>query len=873
MAGLQGRVFGGYQLTEQLNGGGIAEVYRGRHAKTGGREVVVKVIYPEFARQPGFIPHFRQIVQMSGKLANHPHVLPLLASGEEGGYLYLVTPYVAAGTLRDWLRGGGRLGPTDAAPFFHQLCDALGYAHSLSVIHGNIKPSNIFLFEGRHVLLGDFGMLWDISQLDLEHAGSGTEAVEYLAPEVAAGQTSQASDVYSVGAVLFTSLVGRPPFHGTRPADIFAAQHTQPLPHLSQVGPTLPPAIQALDPVIHRALAKRPEERFPSAAALAQAIETTIRQGVSVRGSEPLAQPLGGAMPGSQAPGYGPAFPPAAHGAGLPPFLGMSGAAGMQPFAPAALMGGAAGLTGAANGFDFPAFDSPFAPLPGAANADFSSTPLQPTMRVPAPAPTDFAYQATQHIPSPAGAAFGGTSNTVSWPDLANGLAGLDVGAGSPSTSAIFGTASAPADAPGTPGSASPLSGANGSGSPSVAPSRSGLGQRLGLGRSSGPATGDRSAPSLPPTGGGFLVAGGKQPNMDGPAAIPFAGADSAGTAAGDNHDGESDQSHWPEARGQAQDAALGEFGVYHVGDGWSDGADFSQEHSALQSAAQDAVHAPSWSASESGTRDANDQHTFSPTQLGLPRLTNPDLAELPASWQDLVNTPSTQRNSRRIEPPEPDAYDVGDSAESSAVWERSSADGWSEESRAHSARRDDRHDHGDSADSRDWETGESRAWSIQAPAASTWDESAALSAALDVPDFLRANSDASGKRRGRGARASYSSRSYEDFENEQVWTVGTTAVRKRNRLRRRVALFATLLLLFDLAALVIARPDLCPNSTCRVVSAQIRGRFPFLHTWSGGDTMPHSSASVAIVTNAEHIALWPSEAAYVTRASVSDIL
>ncbi|MGZ3679152.1 MAG: serine/threonine protein kinase, partial [Ktedonobacterales bacterium] len=199
MAGLQGRAFGGYQLTEQLNSGGIAEAYRAQPAKPGGREVVVKVIYPEFARQPGFIPHFRKIVQMSGKLASHPHILPLLAHGEENGYLYLVTPYVAAGTLRDWMQKGGRLGATDVGPFFRQLGDALSYAHSLGVIHGNMKPSNVFLFEGRHVLLGDFGMLWDISHMDMNHAGSGTEAVEYLAPEVANGQVTQLGDVYSVG--------------------------------------------------------------------------------------------------------------------------------------------------------------------------------------------------------------------------------------------------------------------------------------------------------------------------------------------------------------------------------------------------------------------------------------------------------------------------------------------------------------------------------------------------------------------------------------------------------------------------------------------------------------------------------------------------
>ena len=188
MAGLQGRVFGGYRLAEQMAGGGIAEVYRAQAATSGGREVVVKIIYPEFARQPGFQSNFRNIVQMAAKLTSHPHILPVIANGEEGGYLYLVTPYVAGGTLRDWLQAGHRLGPTDVGPFFRQLCGALAFAHSLGIVHSNLKLSNVFLFEGRHVLVADFGLLWDISHLDMNHTGSGTDAVEFLAPEGFSGQ-------------------------------------------------------------------------------------------------------------------------------------------------------------------------------------------------------------------------------------------------------------------------------------------------------------------------------------------------------------------------------------------------------------------------------------------------------------------------------------------------------------------------------------------------------------------------------------------------------------------------------------------------------------------------------------------------------------
>src|SRR5258708_438207 len=254
MAGLQGRVLGGFQLGEQLTGGGISDVYRGRPARGAGRDVVVKVVYPEFAQQPGFQTRFRQIIQLSGRLANHPHILPLVASGEEGGYLYLVTPYVAAGTLKDLLAKGGRFGIADAGPFFRQLCDALSYAHSLGIVHGNLKPSNIYLFEGRHVLLGDFGTLLDLRVMDMNLAGPGTEAFEFLAPEAAGGQATQAGDVYSVGGLLSSPPPPDSPRPGTTPHGGVAA-HVRPVPpQPAQGDPPRAPPVLPPHPGIHRAL-------------------------------------------------------------------------------------------------------------------------------------------------------------------------------------------------------------------------------------------------------------------------------------------------------------------------------------------------------------------------------------------------------------------------------------------------------------------------------------------------------------------------------------------------------------------------------------------------------------------------------------------
>lgn len=356
MAGLQGKTLGGFLLADRIATSGIAEVYRARPT-AGGRDVVVKVIYPEFARQPGFLPNFRGIVQTAAQLANHAHILPVVASGEEQGYLYLATPYVEAGTLRDWLQRGGRLGVSDAGPFFRQLCGAVTYAHNLGIVHGNLKPSNVFLFEGRHVLLGDFGILWDVQYLDLNHSGSGTDAVELLAPEAFRGHSTQASDIYSLGVLLFLTIAGAAPFRANKPADLLAAHTQLPVPSLHQIAPGLPPALAPLDAVIQQAMAKRPEDRFPSAMALAQAVETVMQQ---ARAAMPPAAPAQPAIP--------PVFTvPAFAGGDLAPAPGAAPVAPVHlPFPP----------LGAGSALDA-AMDQPHLPSP---------EPSQYTERVPAPA-------------------------------------------------------------------------------------------------------------------------------------------------------------------------------------------------------------------------------------------------------------------------------------------------------------------------------------------------------------------------------------------------------------------------------------------------------------------------------------------------------
>lgn len=782
MAGLQGRVLGGFQLTEQLGGGGgIADVYRARPAATTGREVVVKVLYPEFAQHSGFAARFRQIVQNAGRLATHPHILPLVASGEEGGYLYLVTPYVAAGSLKDWLGKGGRFGVADAGPFFRQVCDAVGYAHSLGILHGNLKPSNVFLFEGRHVLLGDFGMLWDLSLMDMNHAGPGTEAVEYLAPEVAGGQTTQQSDIYSLGALLYAAATGVAPFRAATPNEVFAAHARQPVPHLAQVTPAVHPAVLALDPVIQRAMAKRPEERFPSAAAVAQAIETAARQpGAALPGSVPL--------PGG--PGSGPFIQPQP---GAPPQTGpglpSTGGVGFTPLAAAAAAYNGGPALGAMPGMPAPAIPLAqaaaslaqagplFPPLPPGATIDENmeqgrsgglsgDSTHQPTLRFPAPAQTDLPQQPTMRVPAP----------LVPEQDAANGdmpqrempvikrpriaPAGLRKFSGGPRTPdsgfMVAGGSAAWGDAPAAP------AGENGA------------------------LMGEHAA--FPDAGGGL-----HEDSFD-TSDWPSDGRDFSASAV---HDGGSfgglseEQSGWGERRGSDRLVAAG-------GDGW--GGNFAAHEDASAFA----------HASDSGSVRA-----FSPTQLGLPRLTSPELGGAPPSWQDVASGHMP-------------AVAPGQSAREG--WHEAAHDPWSASGPVPN----------------------DAAWS---GSAGNWDANAANAAleaewaghGVQVPAYGGAESAA---REGRSRRQRHEEPVDSGFDDDHVWTVGLTAVRRRNRRALyRLTLLLALVLLVDIVMLVVARPDLCPTAGCRDLSVLVHQKLPML-------PQPSTPAPVIITANPTAIKL-----------------
>jgi serine/threonine-protein kinase len=261
---------GPYEIVRELGRGGMAVVYLARDHKHH-RSVALKVLLPEIAVALGHQRFLREI-QIAANLA-HPHILPLHDSGQAGGMLYYVMPYVEGESLRARLTREGPLALDDALGIAQQVLAALGYAHAHGVLHRDIKPENILL-HGDQAVVADFGIARAVSEAGedtLTQPGLIMGTPAYMSPEQtrADAQLDGRSDLYSLGCVLYEMLAGEPPFTGPSAQAIIARHAIDPVPSLRTVRPGVP---QAVDHTIERLLAKVPADRFASAQELAAAL-------------------------------------------------------------------------------------------------------------------------------------------------------------------------------------------------------------------------------------------------------------------------------------------------------------------------------------------------------------------------------------------------------------------------------------------------------------------------------------------------------------------------------------------------------------------------------------------------------------------------
>ena len=266
-----GRVVAGrYELGELLGAGGMAEVYLA-HDRRLDRPVAVKLLGAGFAADPEQVERFRREAQAAAGL-NHPNVVAIYDWGQDGGGYYLVMEYVRGRNLKEVVRDGGPLPEGQALAIAADVAAALEAAHARGVVHRDVKPHNVMLDERGRVKVGDFGIAQAAGGTTLTRTSSAVlGSAHYLSPEQARGERVDArSDLYSLGALLFELLAGRPPYQGDAPL-VVAMQHVNaPTPSLRAVRADVSPATDAL---VARAMAKDPAARFPNAAAMRAALE------------------------------------------------------------------------------------------------------------------------------------------------------------------------------------------------------------------------------------------------------------------------------------------------------------------------------------------------------------------------------------------------------------------------------------------------------------------------------------------------------------------------------------------------------------------------------------------------------------------------
>jgi eukaryotic-like serine/threonine-protein kinase len=270
-----------YTLQGEIGRGGMAVVHRARDARHG-RDVAVKIMQPSIHEAVGAERFLREI-ETAARL-QHPHIVPVFDSGNAGGQLFFVMPLIEGESLRAALQRSGRMEIDQAVRIIREIADALEYAHSQGVVHRDIKPENILMTRG-HALLADFGIARaasaDRATAAVTQAGIVLGTPAYISPEIASGSSDvgPASDVYSLGCLLFELLAGSPPFTGESNQAVLTKRLTATAPRVRSLRPETPAAI---DEAIARVLDRDPSRR-PTVRAFSDALAgtTTARQAVS----------------------------------------------------------------------------------------------------------------------------------------------------------------------------------------------------------------------------------------------------------------------------------------------------------------------------------------------------------------------------------------------------------------------------------------------------------------------------------------------------------------------------------------------------------------------------------------------------------------
>src|SRR5207248_6043719 len=255
--------------------GGMSSVFRA-HDRQLERDVAIKILHEHFADDPEYLERFRREARAVARLS-HPNIVTVIDRGDDGGRQFIVFEHVEGENLKELVLRSGRLSVRRALELAIRIADGLAFAPDHGRVHRDVKPQNILLSRDGEVKVPDFGIA---RSLHMEHGVTQTGTVlgtgEYLAPEQASGKpVSPATDVYSLGVVLWELLAGDVPFEGENFVAVALRHLNEPPPDLRERRPDVSPRLAA---AVECALAKDPARRFPSMAALARELRACLAE-------------------------------------------------------------------------------------------------------------------------------------------------------------------------------------------------------------------------------------------------------------------------------------------------------------------------------------------------------------------------------------------------------------------------------------------------------------------------------------------------------------------------------------------------------------------------------------------------------------------
>jgi serine/threonine-protein kinase len=290
-----------YRLLERIGSGGMAVVYKALDTLLE-RQVAVKVLREHFASDPAFLTRFQREARAAANL-DHSNIVTVYDVGRDDDRHYIVMEYVDGQDLKMLIRRNGHLDVAQTLDIATQICAGVGHAHKAGVVHCDLKPQNVLVTQDGRAKVVDFGIARALSESGLTESETVWGSPLYFSPEQAAGDPpTPASDVYSIGVMMYEMLAGSPPFQAEKPTALALMHMREEPPPLGPRNPQVPPRLEWL---IRKVLAKEPSARYRSAGQLLHVLEEYRQQGMQMTGRQPaVSQPQASAAPKPPASSY-----------------------------------------------------------------------------------------------------------------------------------------------------------------------------------------------------------------------------------------------------------------------------------------------------------------------------------------------------------------------------------------------------------------------------------------------------------------------------------------------------------------------------------------------------------------------------------------